>query len=53
MGYCDRIVEGHTILNSRKFGIPGNVCKLHIIAHDLIQSRTQINNTISKESYSS
>ena len=53
MGYYDRIIRSHAILNSRKFGIPDNVCKVYDTAHDFMRFRTQINNTISKKSYSS
>ena len=49
----DRIIRSHAILNSRKFGIPDNICKVYSIAHDLIKFRTQMNITISKKSYSS
>ena len=53
MGYYDRIIRSHAILNIRKFGIPNNICKVYIIAHNLMEFRTQINNSISKKSYSS
>ena len=53
MGCYDRIIRSHAILNSRKFGIPNNICKVYIIAHDMMQFKTQINNSISKTSYSS
>ena len=49
----DRIIRSHAILNSYKFGIPNNIWKFYSIAHDLIQLRAQINNNISKKSYSS
>ena len=52
MGYYDRIIRSHVILNIRKFGFPNNICKVYSIAHDLMQFRTQINNNISKTSYS-
>ena len=52
MGCYDRIIRRHAILNSRKFGIPNNICKVSSIAHDLIQFKTQINNNISKKIYS-
>ena len=48
-----KIIRCHAILNSRKLRIPDKVCKLHSIARDLIQFRTQINNSISKQIYSS
>ena len=53
MGCYDRIIRSHTILNSRKFGILNNICKGCSIAHDMMQFKTQINNNISKTSYSS
>ena len=53
MGCYDRIIRIHAILNSRKFGIPNNICKVYSIAHDMMQFKTQINNSISKTSYSS
>ena len=34
MGCYDVIIRTHVILNSRKFGIPDNICKLHLKAHD-------------------
>ena len=49
----DRITRSHAILNSRKFGIPDNICKVYNIAHNLMKFRTQINNSISKKNYSS
>ena len=53
MGCYDRIIRSHAILNSRKFKIPDNMCKVYSIAHDLMQFKTQINNSVSKKSYSS
>ena len=44
MGYYGMIIRNHAILNSRKFGIPDNICKVYSIAHNLMQFRTQINN---------
>ena len=37
----DRIIRGYTIWISRKFGVPDNVCKYHIITHDLMKLRKQ------------
>ena len=42
MGYFDSIVRNHAMFNSRKFGIPSNVCKLHGKSHDKIQFRNKI-----------
>ena len=53
MGCYDRIIRSHAILNSRRFGIPNNICKVYNIEHDMMQFKTQINNSISKTSYSS
>ena len=53
MGCYDRIIRSRAILNSRKFGIPNNICKVYSIAYDIMKFRTQINNNISKTSYSS
>ena len=53
MGYCGRIIRSHAILKSRKFGIPDNIYKVYSITHNLTKFRTQINNNISKKSYSS
>ena len=53
MRFYGRIIRSHTILNSRNFGITDNTCKFYSIAHDIIKFRTQINDTISKKSYSS
>ena len=36
MGCYGRIIRSHTILNSRKFGIPDNTCKVYSIAHDIM-----------------
>ena len=48
MGCYDRIIRGHTTLNSRQFLIPDNVCKVHNIAHNKMKFKTQIiNNKIS------
>ena len=52
MGYYDSIIRSHAILNSRKFGIPDNICKVYNITHKLMQFRTEINNIISKKRYS-
>ena len=52
MGCYDRIIRSHAIPNSCKFGIPDNICKVYSIAHNLMKFRTQINNSISKKSYS-
>ena len=52
MGCYGRIIRSHAILNSRKFSIPDNICKVYNIAHSLMKFRTQINNSISKMSYS-
>ena len=30
----NRIIRTHATINNRKFGIPDNVCKLHLKAHD-------------------
>ena len=53
MGFYDMIIRSHAILNSRKFGIPDNIYKVYSIAHNIIKFITQINNRISKKSYSS
>ena len=53
MGCYDRIIRSHAILNILKFGIPNNICKVYSIAHNRMQFKTQINNSISKTSYSS
>ena len=53
MGFYDRIIRSHVILNSRKSRIPDNVCKLHIRVHNNMQFRNQINQTISDIHYKS
>ena len=53
MGCYDCIIRSYAIINSRKFGIPDNICKVYSIAHDLMHFKTQINNNISMTSYSS
>ena len=52
MGCYDRIIRSHTILNSHKPVISNIICKINSIVHDLIQFRIQINNNISKTTYS-
>ena len=47
MGCHDRMVRPNAILNSRTFEIPDNLCKLHIKAHNNIQFKNQINQTMS------
>ena len=53
MGCYDRIIRSRAILNSRKFGIPNNICQVCSIAHDMMQFKPQINDSISQISYSS
>ena len=42
MGCYNRIIRNHAILNSRKFGIKDNICKLHCNTHNRIQFKNQI-----------
>ena len=49
----DRIIRSHAILNSRKFGIPDNICRLYSITHDRMVFKLRINNGISKGDYRS
>ena len=44
----DRIIRSHAILNSRKFGIPNNICRLYSITYDKMVFKLIINNGISK-----
>ena len=44
----DRIIRSHAILNSRKFGIPNNICRLYSITNDKMVFKLIINNGISK-----
>ena len=44
----DRIIRTHTTINSRKFGIEDDTYKLHLKAHDNMNSKNQINNNTSK-----
>ena len=53
IGCYDRIIRTHTIINSRKFGIPDNICKLHQTAHDRMEFKNQINNNTSQITYKS
>ena len=53
MGCYDRIIRNHAILNSRKYNIPDNVCKVHPIAHDKMKFRNRIGNKISDIIYTS
>ena len=51
--YYDRIIRNHAILNSRKYEIPNNVCKVHSIAHGKMKFRKRIGNKISYIIYTS
>ena len=51
MGCYDRIIRTHATINSRKFCIPNNICKLHLKTHDNIEFKNQINNNTSKITY--
>ena len=42
MGYYDRVIRNHAILNSKKYDIPNNVCKVHSIAQDKMKFRNRI-----------
>lgn len=47
----DWIIRNYDILNSRKVGIPENVCKLRYNAHERLKFHNQLNNNISKIIY--
>ena len=47
-----RIIRSHVILNSRKFGIPDNICKRYSVTHDKMVFKLQLNG-ISQQDYSS
>ena len=49
----DRIIHNHAILNSRKYDILDNVCKVHSIDHDKMKFRNRIGNKISDIIYTS
>ena len=49
----DRIIRSHAIFNSRKFGIPDNICRLYSITHDKMVFKLRINNGIFKGDYRS
>ena len=53
MGCYDRIIRTHAIISSHKFGIPDNICKIHLKAHDNMEFKNQINNNSSKITYKS
>lgn len=47
MRYYDKITRNYSILCSKNFGIPDNICKINCQTHDILQFRTQIKNKIS------
>ena len=53
MGCYDRIIRPQTILNSRTFCIPEDVCQLDIKAHNKMKYKNQINNKVSDIVYKS
>ena len=53
MGCYDRIIRTNATINSRKFGIPDNIYKLHQTAHDRMEFKNQINNNTSQITYKS
>ena len=53
MGCYDRIIRNHAVLNSRKYNIPENVCKVYSIAHDKMKYRNKIGNKESNITYTS
>ena len=53
MGCYDRIIRTHATINSQRFGIPDNICKLYQIAHDRMEFKNQIKNNTSQITYKS
>ena len=53
MDCYDRIIRNHDILNSRKYNIPDNVCKVHSIAYEKMKFGNRIGNKISDIIYTS
>ena len=53
MGCYNRIIRNHAMLNSRKHGIPENVCKMHCNAHDNMIYKNQIKNNVLELTYTS
>lgn len=53
MGCYDRIIRNHAILNSRKYEIPNNVCKVNSIVHGKVKFRDRIGNKIAYIMYTS
>ena len=51
MNFYDRIFKRNAILNSRKFKIPNNICKVYSKAHDNMTFKMQLINRISKMEY--
>ena len=49
----DRIIWNHANLNNKKFLILDNVEKIYCEAHEKIEFKTQLHNSISKTSYTS
>ena len=52
-GFFDRIITNHAIINSIKYHVPSNIYKVHCETQDTMTYATQINNRISKVSYTS
>ena len=52
-GCYDRIIRNRANLNNKKFLIPDNVGKIYCEAHEKIEFKTQLHNSISKKSYTS
>ena len=51
MGYYDRIIRSHAILNVRKFGILENIYKIYSVTCDKMVFKLQLNG-ISQQGYS-
>ena len=51
MGCSDHIIHNHTILNSCKYGISNNACKVHAKVYDQMTFKNRVGNQVSNTIY--